>query len=65
MFGSDFVYVTNIFFTLFGTFVTGETQFLVKPPDRATGSHTLAPVKDVHPTETDFLVNPAFGIFPL
>ncbi|KAH3839231.1 hypothetical protein DPMN_112656 [Dreissena polymorpha] len=42
----------------FGTFVTDNTQFLVQPPDRATGSHTLSPVKDVLPTETDFLVNP-------
>ncbi|XP_052282883.1 streptococcal hemagglutinin-like isoform X2 [Dreissena polymorpha] len=47
-------------FDFFGTFVTHKTQFLVQPRDHATGSHTLAPVKDVLPTETDFLVNPTF-----
>ncbi|XP_052281136.1 uncharacterized protein LOC127878647 [Dreissena polymorpha] len=47
-------------FDFFGTFVSDNTQFLVQPPDSATGSHSLAQVQDVSPTETDFRLDPEF-----
>lgn len=49
-------------YNLFGTFVSGNDEFLIQPPGGGYTNHTLAKITNDSPVRSDYVLNPDFDI---